>query len=554
MATSYIFNGRKESLPGIYSTIKSGIQNQPLVSDYGTVLIIDNGLGATFGGGAGIDGTLASGADSIYMFNNLLDYRNFLKGGRFWKLAEPLFKPRKSEPGASRIYHTKAASTTPAKLEFVATGGGAKGGTFGAFVRDEGVVGNGVLTSTHLDKGYAFTIETGIVDPAKWIMKFWVGTYKGAYPDDGTFYGQAIGADLIYDEIIAEDTKAVLVAKSVEFSNIQTLIDWAKTSKIFNQYFALDATSAIVGDGTVDSDDITGYSSYTVATGGTETYSTANLTLVLEHIKDLDYVFVLCDKYGTTDYNSTTVGMILAHLQTEAKYTKFMIYGAGEDEDDFATSKTIAAYFNNEQAVVVHGGVKKVSQSSATGFRTWDPLVHAAYVLGRLCGLPPQVPITNKAIGIEGLVHNLTQSEKEQALESGILTTYFDTDFNDFVCLKGVNSIQNNENLINPDGTSFSVQVMRIVAQINHDLVVNAKIQLLGQPNGVNRNTLSANYVRNWTESFLETKVATESQDNLIISFRDVTVERRQDTYWVSYGIVINNEIDKIFFTGFLVE
>ena len=97
---------------------------------------------------------------------------------------------------------------------------------------------------------------------------------------------------------------------------------------------------------------------------------------------------------------------------------------------------------------------------------------------------------------------------------------------------------------------------MRIVGQINHDIVVNAKIQLLGQPNGVNRNTLSANYVKNWTIAFLQTKVATASQDNLIISFPGeyITVTLKQDTYWVSYAIVINNEIDKLFFTGFLVE
>ena len=45
MATGYIFNGRKETLPGVYATIKSGIQNAPISADYGTVLIIDNGLG-----------------------------------------------------------------------------------------------------------------------------------------------------------------------------------------------------------------------------------------------------------------------------------------------------------------------------------------------------------------------------------------------------------------------------------------------------------------------------------------------------------------------------
>jgi len=558
MATSYIFNGRKESLPGVYATIKSGIQNLPLTADYGTVLVIDTGLGALWGGGAGIDGTLAAGADSVYVFYNLQDYRAFLKGGKFWKLAEPLFKPRRSEPGVSKIYHVKAATTVSAILDFTATGGGAKGGTFSSYVRDEGQIGNGVETSSHLDKGYAFTLETGVIDIAKWIMKFWVGSYKGAYPDDATYYGEAIGAELIYDEVLAEDAQATLLVKSPEFDNIQTLIDWSKTDKLYNQYFSPLNTNHIHGDGSVDAADVSSYSGYTLATGGTEVYSTTNLDLVLEQVKDLDYVFVLSDKYGVTDYSSTEVGKILAHIQTEAKYLKFMFYGAGYDDQEFAqgsdSSKVVAEYFNDEQAVVVHGGAKKVSQANPTGFRNWDAQYHAAALMGRLCGLPPQVPLTNKSIGVDGLIHNLTQLQKEQALDAGIMTTYFDTDFNDFVCLKGVNSLQNNANLINPDGTSFSVQVERIVGQINHDLIVNAKLQLLGQPAGVNRNTLSANYVKNWTEAFLETKVASASQDNLILSFRDVTVTQRQDTYWVSYAIVINNEIDKLFFTGFLVE
>jgi hypothetical protein len=284
--------------------------------------------------------------------------------------------------------------------------------------------------------------------------------------------------------------------------------------------------------------------------------------LVLDQVKDLDYVFILSDKYGITDYNSVVVGKMLAHIQTEAKFrpNKYLFYGAGLDDTEFAqnsnSSLVVAKYFNDPSGIVVHGGVKKVSQADPTGFRVWDAQVHAAALLGRLCGLAPQVPLTFKSIGIEGLVHNLTSLQQEQALDAGILTTIFDTDFNDFVCLEDVNSEQNNDYLINPDGTSPSIQVMRIAGQVNHDLIVNAKIQLLGQPNGVNRNTLSANYVKNWVMGFLQTKVATASQDNLIVSFPgdQITVTLNQASYWVSYAIVINNEINQLFFTGFMIE
>ena len=53
--------------------------------------------------------------------------------------------------------------------------------------------------------------------------------------------------------------------------------------------------------------------------------------------------------------------------------------------------------------------------------------------------------------------------------------------------------------LFNSNGQSHSIQFMRIVAQINKELVVNASIDLLGQENSVNVNTLSAGAVKDWT-------------------------------------------------------
>ena len=58
--------------------------------------------------------------------------------------------------------------------------------------------------------------ETGVIDITKWIMKFWVGTFIRSYPDDATYYGEAIGAELIYDEVLADEL-LLLLAKSPEF-------------------------------------------------------------------------------------------------------------------------------------------------------------------------------------------------------------------------------------------------------------------------------------------------------------------------------------------------
>ena len=48
---------------------------------------------------------------------------------------------------------------------------------------------------------------------------------------------------------------------------------------------------------------------------------------------------------------------------------------------------------------------------------------------------------------------------------------------------------------------------------------MNAEIDLLADENGVNINTLSKGALETWTINFLQTRVATENQDNLISKY-----------------------------------
>jgi hypothetical protein len=700
MATSKFFNNKKITIPGVYSTIKSGIKNPPITSDYSKVLIIDTGTTpiAGWGGGSGINGQLASGQDAIYQFTDLNTYREFLKGGLLWKVAEGLFTPDGAENGVSTLYHVKAATTTKATLVFTATGGGAAGGTVNFSPKDEGIIANGKLDSSNDDnlyKGYAYTIESGVKDTDKWIFKVWRGSYTGLYSGDS----------ISYDGVSKTASSPILLAQSPEFDNMSTLISWMEEDASFGEYFELNSSST-TGTGVVNSADMTGKSDYQVSSSvgveGTENFSASDLTDALEAVKDLHYTHILCDRYGTTSgtaqietvtlpatsaatqgdyillynhtgetvavwldidgdgtaptgtnyvnanykvevdiatggssatngtafyealkaqtswssqvtllnngdgtvtitqgdagdvtdaipkdasdatagsitsstdadgadgtttYNGSQVGAIVTHIQTDAKYDKYMFFGGGKDVTEFdqssSSSKVYAEYFDSEQVIVVHGNVKKSSNLTASGFRTWPTLYHAAVCLGRIAGLPPQVPGTLKSIGVEGLAHNLTDNEKEVALDAGIMVSYFDNDFNDFVILQAINTEQNNDNLINSDASSFSHQINRIKAQLNYDLVTNAKIDLLGDPSGVNRNTLSPTQVYNWTEKFLKSKVASASQDNLLVAtedvpngFKDITVTRTQDNYNITYGFVPNGEITKLFFTGVII-
>jgi len=542
MATKVFFNNRQVKLPGAYATVVSGEKNPPRSLDFGKVLVIDTGEeGLTWGGGAGIDGELASGQDAVYKFDNLADYQAFLKGGLLYKAAEGLFVPDRRNAaaiGASEVYHVKAATTTAAKLTFSTT----SGGSFVFKTRDEGVVGNGVVVSDHLEKGYAYTVETGTVDTAKWVLKVWQGTWTGNHTDG-----------VAYNGVKKENAAPILVVQSPEFDNIQTLLDWANTNSAFGNRFSLDSTSAVAGTGAVTQADVTAVDGYNAATGGTESYTTANLQKIFDAVAEMDFSFVLTDKYGKDDYNSTENEAVFAFMNSaQNKYERFFFIGGGQDADEYSDSLSMPANYDSPYVHVVHGQIGEASNLVSGGFRFWPSLFTAFAVTGRTAGKEPQVPITNKTIGADKLKHSLTKIEKERALDAGLLVIVNNSAIGRFVVLQGVNTMQDNEILFNSAGKSHSIAFMRVIAQVNKELVVNSEIDILASENGVNSNTLSAGFLKEWTNTYLQSRIAIPEVDNLLLTARNVTVEKVEDYYRVNYEMVVNNEITKIFFTGFL--
>lgn len=544
MATSYIFNNRRVVLPGAYSTIKSVVKNPPAQLDWGSICIIDTGSGANFGGGSGVGGSLADGKDSVYVLDDIHEFREFTKGGIWWSLADPLFNPARGAIGVSRVFFVRAATTAPATITFSPTGGGSAGGNLVLECRDEGLIGNGVKTSEgNLKLGYAIKLASGQDDEDMFILQVFRGTYKGL-AEDG----------LPYNGVTEDEALPELLTQSPEFDNLKDLIEWAERDQTFNNLFLIK-TKTVTGTGEVDSADLVTYGDYTLATGGTETYATEGLLQeALDAVKDLGFTFFLADEFGedASDVNNTA---ILNHIYNSARFEKMLVVGGGNDKDEFESedgSLDAAKYFDSDRVILVHGGVKKKSSLFGSGFRIHSSLYKAAIVLGRMCGLSPQIPITFKNIDIDGEVHQLNDKQKEKALNAGVLVTYFDHDNGWFQVLQGVNTLQKNYNLLNEDGTTFSVQLRRITSQINRELEVNIKKELLSDQSGVNRNTLSPEYLRDWVIGYLQGRTATTTSDNLIISFRNVMVERDQDAYFVQYEFEANTEITKVFVTGLL--
>lgn len=546
MASTFIFNGRQISLPGVYSTIVSGEMNPARNLDYGKVLIIDTGkYSAGFGGGAGINGENAQGQNAIYTFDNIADFRAFMKGGLWWRVAEALFAPDPSNPdavGISELEFVRAATTTGAKMTFAT----AKGGTFAVKTLDEGLVANGSLLNDELlTKGYGMNFIAGREDATKRILQFWRGTYTGTYSDG-----------LPYGDITQENSDPELVLESPEFSTMQELVDWAQNDSNFALAFVLDSTTNVEGNGEITEGDITTAldgKPYILAAGGTESFDMDDFNAVLDQIVGLDYSNVILDQVGGNAYSATTKAY-LTHMNGAAKFQHFL-YVAGYDKGaDFSKEIDLAKKFDSSFVQLVHGGAGVVSAFDAQKIRWWGVMYNLCAIVGRISGKPPYVPPTFKSIGVDRLQHALNESEKKNALKYGILTTVLNDYTGKFNILQGVNTLQDNANLFNAKGQSYSIQFMRIVAQINKELIVNATLDLLGQENGVNANTLTAGAVKDWTVAYLQSRTATDAQDNLILSFKDVVTTRKEDAYFTTYKIVVNNEITKLFFTGYLIR
>lgn len=439
---------------------------------------------------------------------------------------------------AASLADGAAANDYVISFTIVPAGGSTLAGSWGSFL--------GGQDADNLQTGYGARISAGVVDPLKFIVKWYRSTFRGYDADNQP-----------YDGILPGDHVSQLLATSPEFATIVELTTWMKNDGIFNKYFALKAGATANGTGALDAGDITANAGWNLAAGGTETYSSTYLDEVLEAIPFLDYTFVLADRWANDAQDAENI-RILGHLVDEARYDKFIVIGGGNDISNFDQSPNgsipIAQFYNNDHVVVIHGGPKKTSNIAPTGFKNFESIYKAAVVLGRTCGLQPQIPLTFKRIDIEGEQHNMNPTEQGLALAAGVLYTGYDDELTDFVVFQGVNTLQNNENQINEDGTSFSLQIRRIAAQINKEIIVNSKKELMASEQGPNQHTLNEADVKVWVQSFLKRKTTKTNEDNLITGFESVTVTREEDNLFITYGFFPNGEINKLFFTGVMLD
>lgn len=401
----------------------------------------------------------------------------------------------------------------------------------------------GGVDGTTLTRGLSITMSAGTVDTAKYIFKFWRGTFSGLDSDGHAYNGTTEAA-----------TSAELIAQTPELDTIQEVVDWANKNYDFGNIFQL-TSNTISGAGTIVVGDLAIAVGNQLFAGGTQAYDTARVDELLDVVKPLDYTFVYTLDSGAAA-QSVDNTKILANLITGAKYEKFLVIGGGDDKDTFTTESIPAAqFYNSDRVILCHGGCSINFQESGTGLKEKSARYKAAHVLGRMCGLAPQTPITFKTLGYAAETHGLSDSEKETALNAGVLVTAYDHELKAFSIVAGINTMQRNSYVLNPDGTSHLISLKRIAAQLNKEIEINSKVQLLGnQSSGPNRSTISPSIIKNWVQEFLKRKTATDTEDNLILSFQDITSTYNQDTLHVGYSFVPNFEISKLFITGTIID
>lgn len=538
MGQDVLFDGRLHTEPTSKGKIIGGNQNRGSAQSFGNIAIIDTGKGAGFGGGVGaVDSSAADRQlqDFGVEFNSPQEMKQFVKGGFLYDIADYLYAPSNSSLGASKVFLLRAAQTKQATLSSTFTA---------AFdlvlnTKEEGLVTNGVLVSTKLSKGYAWTITSGVVDTAKFVFNFYRGSYRGVD-----------SAGNLYDGISAADAaeNPILITKSIEVANLSELIAWGNANADFLAYFEFDATSDSAG--VFETADKTLLAGFNIFAGATETYDAGALDNVLAQIGELDNSFFLSMDAGADAAGVNNV-KILAHINNESEFKKFLIIGGGDVGTTFESqSLANAVTLNSRYSTVVHGGIfEPYILNSAIEIKK-SAIYKAAMYVGRSAGLLPQQPLTYKDLRIRREQHVLTEAERVKAINSGVVATRSVPTLGNVVN-QSINTLQMNDNLLNPDGSSPEFSVERIEAQLNREISNGAKVLFIGG----NLATVSGTTIVSYGIGYLQNQIAEAGiSDGMLIEFWNVKAVRQGTTWFLTYDFQANTPINKIFSTGTIID
>ena len=533
MATVVNFHGKNYIEPGAYAVSVYNPTSVTNVSEFGNVMIIDTGLSMNgsyeFAGGSGVHGELNKGLKSVYGFDNYEDFLSFVGGGLVGDIAKKIFTPMDGVTGAPKLYYCRAATTTCAKISLAFSSGKLE-----LKCKNEGIAGNGVISDGQLKVGYAARVVAGTDDASKFKLQVYRGSYMGS--DDA---GEPFGNKKFSEAV------SYLLSESEEFSTLGELYEWARADRYILAHFVVSKTGT---------DDIAlSAISLTAASGGTTEYlKDTEYADILEAICELDISFFLATN-TTVDkgIDSNTTGRLFTFLKNDAKFTEFLVIPGGSDDTDLFgdknTSQAIAKYYDSGQVVVVHGA-PIVDRKDGNGDKQLSPIYLAASIIGLNAGQSPQSPLTFQKIGYQAFAYDLKKREREKALQAGIM--HVRNVSGNWCINQGVTTLQDNKKTIANDGQSMELSIELIKAQLNKELIVDSQTRFVGKTGA----TASAQTVKNFTETKLQSLTATTDTDNLIVAWKNVKVVTKNGDYQITYDFQPNLPVNKLFFTGNILD
>ena len=115
---------------------------------------------------------------------------------------------------------------------------------------------------------------------------------------------------------------------------------------------------------------------------------------------------------------------------------------------------------------------------------------------------------------------------------------------------QGVTTLQDNKRTIANYGQSMELSIALIKAQLNKELIVDGATRFTGRTAA----QASPQTVKNFVETKLQSLTATTDSDNLIIAWRNVKVSAQNSDYYVTYDFQPNIPVNKVFFTGNILD
>lgn len=494
---SQYFDGKVYIEPSSAAKIITNVAPSPNFVATGVVAVI----GESKGGLTYEDNTVYSSTQPNFL-------KEIMKDGVAKRCVDFIFNPSIQYPGANKVIFVRAQKATKATITITQTVTETTT-TLVLTTKDKGAY------LSDANNGYLWKLVAGTVDSAKDVLML-------------KFEGNVIWT-------------------SPECSTFQDLINAIQNNTFVSSLFTVALTA---GSASTEIDNSARTGSYAAAVGGTSPSMTGT---------DVDGALALlttlgADHYFIADSTNTNHAKVASFVNNVCERKAIAFFGGAANET-VSQVKVRASAFNTENTILCYPDIF-VAKEDGSGSESLSPVYFAAMCCGLSAGLPTEMPLTYKTVNVLGfnpVEGEMSKAVREDLIKAGVLVGRNIPGIG-LGINKGVNTLQNNGSMIyktqNGDATSPEISIVKIKYQIISELMLNATKLFLGGTAA----SVSKEDVINFVKAYLNSRTSTFTQPNLLLSFKDVTAELKDDAWYVWFGFVPNTPINHVFFTGAMLK